>query len=212
MKKKIKKKKVKKKIGKSLIKIPLIELKTPKFFKRKFKLLPKRDSPNIFKKIGYFSKFKDKFFPENSYLICMELRNGFHTNFLINTSENTFKYKGCLYIIDPDIKYFNTLVKLWCLDFHQDFCLPIHRAIPLIDIKKAVTNHDSVQNMEYATNPKTLEQFVTSEIAKGVMQGQAIDSFLKTMKILIWVILIVVCVHMFIYFNQAGVLKMINIG
>lgn len=156
-------------------------------------------------------KFKDKYFPEKTVLINMELVNGMHTQFLTTIKpDNTFKYKGKKYLVDTESKYFVTDCKLWCYDFHEEFSLPIRRNIPITKLKKTI-EHSNITEVEYATNPSTLERFTVSKIAEGIMKGQQIDEFFKRIQLLLIITMLASVIHLIIFAFKSGMLQAIKI-
>lgn len=143
--------------------------------------------------------------PQPRLGIQMELRDGSHTTFLQDVATVNFTYRGATYIIDDELKYFHKGMKLYCLDYHQDFALPIRRKIPLNALQKGI-EESGITEVEHATNPIILERFIISKIAEGIMKGQAIDEFLKALKVLIIIILVVVVLTFLITLGSSGML------
>lgn len=158
----------------------------------------------------YKNWIKEKFFPAKSVLINMELLNGFHRFFLVKEKENGFKFSGKFYIFDNELKYYCFDSKLWCYDYHQNFCMPIKRKIPVTDVIKTI-EESSITEVEYATNPSTLERFITSKIAEGIMKGQQIDEFFKRISMLVIIILIISVIHLCLFLFKTGMLQSIKI-
>lgn len=156
-------------------------------------------------------KLKDKFFPEKSILINMELTNGMYRHFLVLVKpDNTFKYRGKKYLTDGESKYYVIDSKIWCYDFHEDFTLPFKRKIPLTKIKKSL-EYSGISEVEYATNPSTLERFTISKIAEGIMKGQQIDELFKRIQLLIIVGMTASVIHLILFMIKSGMLSQIKI-
>jgi hypothetical protein len=160
-------------------------------------------------KVKGITKIKDKFRPECTFLIRMELRTGDHTEFKINVKEPFYKHLGGTYLIDESLKYYVLSSKCYALDYHQDCCLPIKRAINVKQINEAMKLSSSIE-CGSSTNPSTLDQFVESKIAEGVMKAQAVDEFLKTLKIMVIIVLIVSLIHFLLFIKASGILKNIK--
>ena len=155
-------------------------------------------------------KFYEKYRPSSVVLINFETSAGFHTSFLVKTKEGGFRYNKATYILDEELKYYVISAKLWAYDFHQEFSIPIKRRIPLNEIKKAVENSNITQ-VEHATNPLTLDRFITSKIAEGIMKGQALDSWMRFVKLLIIIILVITGIHFLLFLNASGMLNDLNL-
>lgn len=152
----------------------------------------------------------DKKFPEKTLLINMELRNGMHRTFMICTQKNHFKFMGGTYLIDTNLKYYLIDSKIWCLDYHQDMTLPIKRQIPTSEIQKAI-EASGICEVESATNPSILEQFIKSKVAEGVMKGQAIDEFLKAIRLMLIITCVAVLIHLALFVFKTGMLQGVKI-
>lgn len=138
----------------------------------------------------------------------IELRNGD-----VTTIKAVFKgYDGFLfgndrYIYDNRLIYYNLSLKGYCLDYHQDFCLPIKRHVPVDDIRDTVVaSDDSISGIQYATNPSLLEKFINSKIIENIMQATQINSFLKQMRLILIVCAIASVLHLMLYLKNSGVL------
>lgn len=131
-------------------------------------------------------KWHEKVAARKVVQINMELVNGFHISMLAVEKEGGFTYRKKQFIFDGDSKYYNMSSKLWCYDFHESFSLPIKRILPVVDIRKTV-EAAGVSEVEYATNPSTLGQFVTAKIAEGIMKGQALDEAIRR---LLWITIV----------------------
>lgn len=154
-------------------------------------------------------KVKDKLWPERTFLIRMELRTGDHTEFKKTCKESNFEYLGGTYLIDESLKYYVISSKCYALDYHQDCCLPIRRRIDVKKIKETINMSGSLE-CGASTNPSTLDQFVESKIAEGVMKAQAVDEFLKGIKIMIIVVLITCIIHFLLFIKASGMFSNIK--
>ncbi len=147
-------------------------------------------NPKPYTKIkGMVRKFKDRFYSDKTLLINMELRNGHHTDMLVLATKQSFEYKKSVYIIDDELKYYNVSSKIYCLDYHQDCCLPIIRKIPVDTIKETI-ELSGISEVELALNPSVLGRFQKSEVIEGVMKGKELSDVLK--KILFLVVIIAI--------------------
>ncbi len=154
--------------------------------------------------------FLERLNPETSALISMELLNGFHRLFIVKEKDEGFQYRGKKYLFDNEAKYYIIDSKLWCYDYHENFTLPIKRKIPLTHIKKSL-EHSNISEVEYATNPSTLERFTISKIAEGIMKGQAIDDFMKQIRLLLIITMVAAIIHLVLFMFKSGMLQQIKI-
>ena len=154
--------------------------------------------------------FKDKYFPDKTVLVNMELTNGMHKSWLVIEKNRGFKYKNGLYILDEESKYFNIDAKLWSYDFHENFSLPVRRKIPVTDIKKTLESVD-ISEVEYATNPMTLERFVISRVAEGIMKGQQLDEFMRKLMLIMIITMLGTLIHFILFIFASGMLKNIKL-
>ncbi len=154
--------------------------------------------------------FKERLHPETTALVNMELMNGFHKLFIVKEKDEGFKYRGKKYLFDNEAKYYIIDSKLWCYDYHENFTLPIKRKIPLTAIKKSL-EASNISEVEYATNPSTLERFTISKIAEGIMKGQAIDEFMKQIRLLLIIAMVSSLIHLVLFMFKSGMLQQIKI-
>jgi len=169
--------------------------------------LPKKATKfDHIKKAGRMDKIKDRLWPERSLLINMEMRNGMHNYFIINTKNNYFKYAGGTFVIDPQLKYFVVSARTYALDYHQDCSIPIKREIPIKAIEKTI-KHSGLTDVESATNPSTLEAFIEGKVIEQLMKAQAIDEFFKKIDMKTWIILLLVALNFILIIYTSGMLK-----
>ena len=177
---------------------------------------------------------KDRFFPERTVLVNMELLNGMHRQFLVVEKDGGFRYRKKKYIFDNESKYFVIDSKLWSFDFHEAYVLPlkrivrtkakpdtkpmiideeigfpIKREIPISNIRKALEN-SNISEVEYASNPSTLERFIVARIAEGIMKGQQLDEWMKQLKLLIIIGMVAGIIHLLLFMFKTGMLQSIG--
>jgi F0F1-type ATP synthase assembly protein I len=70
---------------------------------------------------------------------------------------------------------------------------------------------DRVSEVEYASNPATLEQFIVSKIAEGIMKGAALDEWMRQIRIMLIITMIGVIIHLLIFMQKSGMLSQIKI-
>lgn len=154
--------------------------------------------------------FADKYFASRTVMVNMELLNGMHDTFLVIEKEEGFHYKKKKFIFDNDAKYYNINARQWCYDYHEQFALPIKRKIPVSSIKSTL-EASNISEVEYATNPSTLERFIVAKIAEGIMRGQELDEMLRRMMILLIIATIVGIGHFLLFAQKSGIFAQINI-
>lgn len=174
-----------------------------------------KESRSVIKKsifdINYWRNLLLKMFHRDKIvLVNIELFNGFFRSMLVKEKDNGFKYKNKQFIFDNELKYYNIDAKLYCYDYHENFALPVKRNIPITKVKK-ILDASGVSEVEYASNPSTLEQFVVSKIAEGIMKGQQLDEWMKQIRVLLIVVVIAVVIHLLLFVQASGVLKSINL-
>jgi hypothetical protein len=165
---------------------------------------------------GFFSigrmrkRIKLIFKSDKVYLINMELSNGFHATFIVSEDGGGFKYNGKRYIFDDALKYWHLTSGLYAYNYHEGFALPIIAKIDLNEINKAVSG-SGITEIEYMTNPITLERFTVSKIAEGIMKGQQLDAFFRQIRLLIIITLLVASLNLILFVFKTGMLKQIKI-
>ena len=140
----------------------------------------------------------------------MELKNGFHKTFLVVEKEEGFRYRGNKYLFDNEARYFVIDSKIWAFDYHESLTLPIRRTIDVGNIIKTIRGTEA-KNVLLSTNPSTLERFIKSKIAEGIMRGAELDEFFKLIRMLLIIILIGVYLHLFLFAQKSGILSSVSI-
>jgi hypothetical protein len=176
----------------------------------KMKDVDYRKTDSFFSIARLKKKFNMSFRPDKVYLINMELNNGFHTTFIVTEKESGFKYNGKKYIFDDALKYFHLPSGLFAFNYHEGFALPILSRIDLNEIQKAVSG-SGITEIEYMTNPTTLERFTVSKIAEGIMKGQQLDAFFRQIRLLVIINLLISFLNLVLFVAKTGMLKAIKI-
>jgi len=176
---------------------------------------PEKEKVKRHNPIKGYKKIMDKLFPAKTMLINMELRNGMHDLFMISENKSSFKYAGGCYIIDPEAKYFMLGSKCYCMDFHQDMTIPVKRKIDAQalneKLKDAINDTNVDFDIETSLNPYSLQEFMVSNVIQKSLRGEQIDRFLKSIKIMMFVTMIVCIGHFLIFVFKSGILKSIKI-
>jgi hypothetical protein len=146
--------------------------------------------PKIWKDpIGWFVKRRLIASISTRLLINMERVNGEHETFFINLDLNSFIWEKNTYMVDINTRYYSVQGKCFCLDYHEQYTLPIKRAIPIKDIRNQITN--AYPQISFASDPNLLKLFVESDVIKKILQGSAIEDMFNLFKILMFVNLII---------------------
>ena len=155
----------------------------------------------------------DRRHPDSMALVHMELMNGFHMTMLVREKEEGFVYKGKKFLFDTEAKYYDLGAKLYVYDYHESFTLPVKRKIPVSDIRRGIEESDgAVNDIEYATNPKTLQNFAISKIAEGIMRGAALDEVFRFLKLVSIITLVVTIIHLLLFVFKSGILTSVSIA
>ncbi len=144
------------------------------------------------------------------FLVNMELSNGWHESFIASHEGGSFLYNKVRYIIDDSCKYYHATTGFFALDYHESCTLPIKRTIDITAMKTTL-EQSGISQIEHALNPSTLERFVTSKIAEGVMKGAEIDEYLRSLRTMILIIVIICAIHLGLFVIKSGMLSQIHI-
>jgi len=139
----------------------------------------------------------------------MLLRNKDRIDLIIYTKDGTFKYGNGMYLIDETLAHFNMSARVWELEYHQDFVLPIDRTINLSDVHKMASDL-SVSDLDCAFNPANLEKFTESKVVEGMMSGAGLQEWLKQMKLWLMAGVIVAGAHFVVFLIKAGVFQSVT--
>jgi hypothetical protein len=161
--------------------------------------------------IGYWKKwFKLKFKQDTSYLINMELSNGMWTTFVVQEKDSGFKFRGKKYQFDDALKYYHIPSGLYAFNYHEGLAIPIIAKFDLNEINKAITG-SGITEIEYMTNPSTLERFTVSKIAEGIMKGQQLDAFFRQIRLIAIINLLMTALLLILFVVKTGMLKSIKL-
>jgi len=159
---------------------------------------------------GLFINLKAKFNQDKTMLIKMELNNGFHTQFIGFLKKDYFVYKKGTYVVEDEFKYYDLSASMWALDYHESFSLPIQRKLNITEIKRQIVGK-GVTDIDRAINPKTLEQFIESQVIEKVMRGQELDNIFKFIKIMLIIVAIACVLHLMLFVKVSGLLDNVNL-
>ena len=70
---------------------------------------------------------------------------------------------------------------------------------------------DKISEVEYASNPATLDRFIRAKIAEGMMRGNAIDEIMKQLKLFGIITLITVVIHLMLFMHASGMLSNLQV-
>ena len=160
----------------------------------------------IDKKLSIPEKIKRFFNLKRAIIINMETTPGDYDTFYAYPEDNSFIWRNRSYIIDNTCKYYNRRFKSWCLDYHEEFTLPIQRKIDIEKIKKSMLT-SGVTDVDHAFNPTSLRLFMTSDVIQKVIKGADIDKVMNFIKMLLIIILIIAAVNCLITIQASGILS-----
>lgn len=158
----------------------------------------------------WWKRIKLSFKEDTSYLINMELSNGFHTTFVIQEKDGGFIFNRKKYCFDDALKYYHLPSQLYAFSYHEGFAMPIINKIDLNEINKAVAG-SGITEIEYMTNPSTLERFTVSKIAEGIMKGQQLDAFFRQIRMVVIINALMTLLLLVLFVMKTGMLKSIKI-
>jgi hypothetical protein len=171
------------------------ELPNEDFFKRYEFLKPytlkKHIDYKFYNPATWFKKFAVY---RKQHIICLVhlwLKNNKTREFLAYEDTDGFFYRKGKYLFDRQIGRDNVDFGMKEYFFHEDFCLPFDINIPIDDVKAAMKRLQEPRyngDIEYATNPKLLREWLTSSIIEAILKGN--DIMKKVTLIMIIVIVI----------------------
>lgn len=166
--------------------------------------------PKRFTRDWIQQKILFRFHRSKLLLIHMELRNGDHDQFVVAHQDGSFQYGKGDYLIDEACRYYHIPTGMYAMDYHEAFSLPIKRTIDVGMIKNTI-EQSGVSEVELQTNPTTLARFIESKIAEGVMKGQQIDDFLRSLKMLIIINVVIGAITLILFVAKTGILQSVHI-
>ena len=162
---------------------------------------------------GRMTKIKNWYYDNikkhSSVLINMELNNGYHRHFMVTEDQNGFKYCKKFYLFDNDLKYYDIDSKIWTYDFHENYSLPVKRIIPIKEILDTI-HTGQITEIEYSSNPSTLEHAMNNKIAEGILKGAELSGFFKQIRLLLIITMLVVIINFLLSLKTSGLLDAIG--
>ena len=155
-------------------------------------------------------KFMQNIADERKFIVNMQLRAGDWITFQAFPKDNKFTYAGGTYIIDENLKYYNRSAKSYCLNYHQDFSLPIKHEIPVTSIHKAIES-TGICEVENSTNPSALTKVLEAKLGEGIAKASQLPDFIKQMRMLVTIGAVSSVVHLVLFVIKSGMLKQISI-
>lgn len=146
-------------------------------------------------------------------LIRMELNNGQHDEVIVKAAPDLkgFDYAGGFYFFHNESKYYVRSSKMWAYDYHQSFCLPMVRHIP-VDEVVAGTNamlkaKGNIKIVDMATDPLLLNHFIKSEVIRQMLQGMKMSVLIKIAIIILSLVGLFVIGDLMIDVYDSGILE-----
>lgn len=185
------------------------------------------------KNTSFLKKIKLRRNDTNAFLINMELSNGFIVNFIIfvDLADNSFEFRKKKYVVDDSMKVWNASTGLFCLNYHEDLSIPVeNKIIPVEQDKKADSAGKKLSpigkkvdvnavkkaikavepEIETLLNPSVLKHWKKSRLHEMILRGASIDSFLRQMRLLMWILLFMAFLHLLLFVVKSGMLKSIK--
>lgn len=149
-------------------------------------------------------RLKDRMFPSKTSLIEMKHINGTLSHFFIKTKVHKFKLQGKIYIIDEDRKIYCNTSQTYMYRYHEGFSVPYEITVTSQDLKKAIPEEESIQEIRTSFNPYLLKDVLKFEYARGVIQGAEVHEFIKRSLLVGIITLVAVIVHLIIAAYKGG--------
>lgn len=151
-------------------------------------------------KFGWRDRLKMRRKPEQTYLVKMEFSNGTTRSWIITSSGETFRYKGRTYYLRYEDAMYNLDHKQYELRFHEDYAVPIDRAVQKMEDPKG---SDEVEKRAFfSVTSHNLQPLLKMEYVKVLAQAQELSKYLKATVVLqVLTVLILVFVA---YYNLKG--------
>jgi len=154
------------------------------------------------------SKFNMSHYEVKMALANFEMMNGDHLTFLVKIDSDRFIFMGNTYVWDNSYRYYVATSKIWAADYHESFALPVKRTIPIKGLRENFKFQDkSIEEINYATNPRTLEDFINSSFIQKSLKGGLIEQFIRRATLLLAIILVETSIMMMILFFKSGALQ-----
>jgi len=195
------KNKVKKEIKtKEVKKVKVKKLQNTKITDVEIKRVPKG---------GIIDKIKQYFKENDLIIINMEMDNGDKRTFSIINNEKTFVYQDRAYIIDEKLKYYNSSLKSYCLDYHRSISVPLKNNYDALSITEAVGALDD--EVITSLNPIVLKQALEAKVVRDVVSGSSLEEIFKFLKLMLIITTVVSVIHLFLFLKASGMLDSINL-
>ena len=147
--------------------------------------------------------------PNDTIIINMTMNNGDRRTFIQDLKGESFEYQGGTYVFDNELKYYNSSLKSYCLDYHQSLSFPYRQNIDVSKIKEGVEalGEDTMIN---SINPNILNSAMNSKIVSDIVSGASFEEALKLFKIMLIIIAIVTVLHFGLFLKASGILDGLN--
>ena len=201
----------------------LTDIKRPKL--KEVDLSPTIRQPivNLFGWRNWRLRKKVRSMPERFVMARVFTINRAVMEFYVPANIEGFKLNKGRYIFDDTLKYWNATAKMWCYDYQEPLCIPVHiqkslpkeildvveeynesvqKGIPVeVDVEsiKEVIQEAGGVDVENAVNPKVLETYLKSNFVQSLVEGASLGKIFKILIILS--IIILVCVVLVMIFT-----------
>lgn len=165
---------------------------------------------SVFDIRGWIKEWEYNRKASDAVLIHMELSSGDNDEFVAYPTKESFEYKEGVYIIDHNFKVYNHAAKMYEYHYHQDLALPILQKVPVARLRNVVVE-SGVTDIENAINPRVLKQWLESDVITKVMKGDEIDQMMRTIRLLLYIIVVINVIHFLLFVSKSGVLQSVKL-
>ena len=162
----------------------------------------------LFKNLRYARKIYKKF-PERTFLIDFYMENGSEMEFMVLASDGGFNFDNKRYLFDEKTrKVFNTTSGMFKFVYHENWSLPFEMLFPVVEMRDLMTRNladSQVMQIEFATYPRALYQYMISDVVELVFKGGKIAKLLEQIKfrqIIIMVLIALAIVILYMKINS----------
>jgi hypothetical protein len=155
--------------------------------------------------------FINKFRRDKAVVVNMELKTGNHKTFYVTEKLGGFEFKKGVYIFDGLSMYWNSDFKNFCYDYHEDYCMPVKREIPVKEISN-VMESAKLSDLVYSSNPHVLKKFIMSNVAEQILSGTKLSEFMRRLMVIAVVVLIATVIHLVLFMQKSGMLESLGVN
>lgn len=147
--------------------------------------------------------YKEFFKKKKMLLIEIHLPNNKTEMFTISTDKEYFIHDGGAYYIDNDFIKYDTHTKLSKLVYHKECAIPFLLEWNIDELKTALEKES--ENFELTINPRSLKQFINSNVIEKVLKGGELSKDMDFLKKLIVINVIISAIVLLIMAKSMGI-------